>query len=72
MLRYSDRPGVVGLIGSMLGDSQINIAGMQVSRREPGGEALMVLAIDAEAPADLQTKLADEVGAKVSSVTLLD
>lgn len=72
LLRYSDRPGVVGLIGSMLGDSQINIAGMQVSRHEPGGEALMVLAIDAEAPTDLQAKLAEEVGAKVSSVTLLD
>lgn len=73
LLRYTDRPGVVGLIGGALGDSGINIAAMQVSRREPGGEALMVVATDAEVPADLQVRLADTVGAgSARAVTLAD
>lgn len=37
---------MVGIVGQILGDARVNIAGMQVSRREVGGEALMVLTID--------------------------
>jgi D-3-phosphoglycerate dehydrogenase len=41
-----DRPGVVGKVGTLLGENQINIAGMQLGRDNPGGKALFVLAID--------------------------
>ena len=45
-LRYMDKPGVIGAMGSELGKAGVNIAGMQVSRREIGGMALMALTVD--------------------------
>jgi D-3-phosphoglycerate dehydrogenase len=43
---YTDKPKVIGPVGVILGENGINIAGMQVGRREIGGEAVMVLNID--------------------------
>lgn len=43
---YIDRPGVIGRVGTFLGNNRINIAGMQVGRRSIGGEAVMVLQVD--------------------------
>lgn len=72
-LRYTDRPGVVGVLGGALGDAGINIAAMQVARREVGGEALMVVAVDADLPADLLDRVASAVGsARAATVTLSD
>jgi D-3-phosphoglycerate dehydrogenase len=45
-LTYEDRPGIVGAIGRILGESDINIAGMQVSRDRKGGKALVALSVD--------------------------
>ena len=35
-VRYSDRPGMVGTVGGILGEAQVNIAGMQVARDDQG------------------------------------
>ncbi|MEX2426135.1 MAG: phosphoglycerate dehydrogenase [Thermomicrobiaceae bacterium] len=43
---HIDRPGIVGRIGTLLGTHGINIAGMQVGRHQPRGEAIMVLNVD--------------------------
>jgi D-3-phosphoglycerate dehydrogenase len=51
-LTYQDRPGMVGTVGGILGDAGINIAGMQVSRREPGGSALVAMSVDSAIPAE--------------------
>ncbi len=32
-----DRPGVVGQVGTLLGEAKVNIAGMQLGRDVPGG-----------------------------------
>jgi D-3-phosphoglycerate dehydrogenase / 2-oxoglutarate reductase len=61
--QYVDRPGVVGLIGGLLGESAINIAGMQVSRSAKGGEALVSLTVDSAIPAEVLTEIADAIGA---------
>ncbi|HET6294491.1 MAG TPA: phosphoglycerate dehydrogenase [Kribbella sp.] len=45
-LSYEDRPGIVGQVGRILGESDINIAGMQVSRDRKGGKALVALSVD--------------------------
>jgi D-3-phosphoglycerate dehydrogenase len=50
VFRYVDRPGIIGKVGTIFGDAGINIATMDVGRRAQGGEALMVLTIDSEAP----------------------
>lgn len=43
---HHDRPGVVGRVGTLLGDEDINIASMQLGRQAVGGEAMMALQID--------------------------
>ena len=48
VLSYEDRPGVVGKIGSLLGRHNVNIASMQVGRREKRGRAIVVLTLDEE------------------------
>ncbi len=45
--RYQDRPGMIGKVGTILGEIGINIGSMQVSRTEEGGQALMALTVDA-------------------------
>lgn len=54
---YVDRPGVIGAVGKVLGDANVNIAGMQVSRDDETGKALVALILDNEIPADVVTSL---------------
>lgn len=65
--RYADRPGVVGTVGSILGEAGVNIAAMQVARREAGGEALMTLTVDSAVGVDLLASAADSIGAVAAS-----
>ena len=51
--QHHDVPGMIGRVGTLLGDSKINISTMQVSRNAIGGDAIMVLGIDR--PADIAT-----------------
>lgn len=46
MTWHRDRPGIIGRVGSVLGLAGINIASMQVGRREEGGQAIMLMAVD--------------------------
>jgi len=48
-----DRPGVIGQVGQILGEHQINIARMQCSREEKGGHALLIVGVDAPLPAEV-------------------
>ncbi|TYR82553.1 phosphoglycerate dehydrogenase [Priestia megaterium] len=45
-IRHTDQPGVIGNVGKALGDLDINIATMQVGRKQKGGEAIMMLTFD--------------------------
>ena len=71
-LSYVDRPGVIGAFGRLLGDAGVNIAGMQVSRNEQGGSALVVLTLDSEIPAEVLTAIGNEVNATLARVADLD
>lgn len=52
---YVDRPGIVGAVGRILGEADVNIAGMQVSRDRKGGKAMVALSVDSSiSPAVLQ------------------
>ena len=44
--RNRDEPGVIGFIGTVLGDHDVNIAGMFNARQSIGGEALTVYNLD--------------------------
>ena len=56
-VKHNDEPGVIGNIGCVLGNHNINIASMNVGRRELGDEAFMVLTIDAEADENVLKEL---------------
>jgi D-3-phosphoglycerate dehydrogenase / 2-oxoglutarate reductase len=47
---HEDRPGIIGKLSTTLARYNINIAGMQVSRVVPRGEAMMVTNVDEEIP----------------------
>ena len=49
--RHGDRPGVVGRVGTILGEAGLNIAALELGRDRPGGEAVMAMVLDAPAPA---------------------
>ncbi len=61
--RYHDKPRVVGSVGRLIGDAGINIGGMQVSRDEKGGHALMALTVDSAVPAAVVSEIAAQIGA---------
>jgi D-3-phosphoglycerate dehydrogenase len=43
---HLDRPGLVGTIGNIIGKADINISSLHLSRLQPRGKALMILALD--------------------------
>jgi D-3-phosphoglycerate dehydrogenase len=45
--RNHDVPGVIGGIGTILGQGGVNISHFHLGRRERGGEAMAVIEIDA-------------------------
>ena len=60
--RHEDRPGVVGRVGSILGEHDVNIASMQVGRDAPRGSAMMILAVDDRVSPDVLARLRDVGG----------
>ncbi len=58
--RNHDKPGVIGLIGTVLGENNVNIAGMFNGRETIGGEALTVYSLDSEVPEELIERLEDD------------
>jgi D-3-phosphoglycerate dehydrogenase len=70
-LLYEDRPGVIGKVGTMLGDARVNIGGAQVARKGAGGTALMAVTTDTHIPAEVLDRIAAEIGAeRVRQITL--
>ncbi len=68
---YVDRPGVIGALGKLLGDADVNIAAMQVSRNDESGTALVALAVDNAIPDDVVTAIGAEIGADTVRVVNL-
>src|SRR5215813_4066718 len=63
VLSYEDRPGMVGKIGSILGQNNVNIAAMHVGRRTKRGRAIVVLLLDEEVPPEVMEEVAKAVEA---------
>ncbi|MEW1840417.1 phosphoglycerate dehydrogenase [Nonomuraea angiospora] len=61
---YTDRPGIVGVVGRLLGEHGVNIASMQVARSTKGGNALIALTVDSAIPADIIDQIVSEIGAE--------
>ena len=60
---YVDRPGIIGRVGTLLGEHDVNIATMDVGRKAEGGDALMCLTVDTEVPSEVLERVAGEIEA---------
>ncbi len=69
LISNDDRPGVIGTVGTLLGDAGINIADMDVGRVARSGGALMLIAATAEVPSSVIDAL--RVAPGVTSVVSL-
>src|SRR4051794_3681053 len=66
LLEYSDRPGVMGRVGSLLGEAAVNIEAAQVSQTTEGTDAIMLLRVDR--PVD--PGVLEPIGASVGASTV--
>ena len=57
VLKNKDVPGVIGRVGTLLGDRAINIAGYHQARLSRGGEALAAIAVDGDVDAGTRDAL---------------
>ncbi|MFM9036759.1 MAG: ACT domain-containing protein, partial [Actinomycetota bacterium] len=69
VVRNDDRPGVIGLVGTVLGNAGVNINDMDVGRSSEAGSALMVIAPSGPVPAEVLQELRAAAG--ITSVHVL-
>jgi D-3-phosphoglycerate dehydrogenase / 2-oxoglutarate reductase len=70
LIHHTDRPGAIGRVGTLLGTNDVNIATMQVGRRDLGGDAIMLLTVDKEVTADVLDTLGELN--EITSVTQIE
>ena len=58
--RHTDKPGMVGRVGAMLGEADVNISAMHLARTRPREDALMILALDDDVPARVEAAIRDQ------------
>ena len=54
---HRDRPGLIGDVGKITGDADINISTMHLGRLEKRGKAMLVLTLDEPLPEEIQQKI---------------
>src|SRR6187401_2399037 len=57
--RHTDKPGMVGRIGAMLGEADVNISAMHLARTRPREDALMILALDDDVSPKVEAAIRD-------------
>ncbi len=62
LVSNDDTPGIIGKIGTVLGERRVNIATMSVGRDRSGGRALAIMTVDSPVPADAAAQLEREPG----------
>ncbi len=73
VVRNDDRPGMIGVVGTVLGDADVSISSMAVGPSETGNTALMVLSTDKTVPEDALARLRDAAGiSDVHTIELAD
>jgi D-3-phosphoglycerate dehydrogenase len=62
VVRNTDEPGMIGTVGSILGETGINIADMDVGTNAEGAPALMAISTDTPVPREVVERLRSEPG----------
>jgi D-3-phosphoglycerate dehydrogenase len=68
IIHYSDRPGALGKIGTLLGGADVNIEAAQLSQDTAGAGATIMLRLDRDVPEDLRVAIAAAVDATTLKV----
>ena len=68
VVRNSDQPGMIGVVGTTLAQAGLNISDMVVGKMADGAAALMVLAIDRDPPPSVVSELESRPGIESVSV----
>lgn len=64
LLEYPDRPGVMGRVGTLLGEAGVNIEAAQISQTTAGTDAIMLLRVDRVVTAGVLEPIGNTVGAR--------
>jgi D-3-phosphoglycerate dehydrogenase len=56
-INHQDLPGMVGRLGSVLGDNKVNIGALYVGRQAQGGKAVALVNVDNEVPVKVLEEL---------------
>lgn len=64
LLEYPDRPGVMGTVGTLLGETGVNIEAAQISQTTAGTDAIMLLRVDRPVQASVLGPIGVAVGAR--------
>lgn len=68
IVNYTDQPGALGKIGTLLGGANVNILGAQLSQDATGDNATVMLRLDTDVPDDVRAAIASAVGATTLEV----
>ena len=68
---HRDRPGMIGRVGTLLGEADVNIASMDVGRLAPREQAMMVLRLDDPVPAAVLERLIREADIEAAYTLVL-
>jgi len=71
IIENSDQPGMIGYIGTLLGEDHVNIANMSLSRQEPGQSALVVINLDSEPSDNVRRELKSHKAIKLAKFVQL-
>ena len=69
--QHTDAPGIVGKVGTLLGENGVNIAGMNLGREAAGGRAIMALLIDQPTSPELTQKIRAIPGMETAQLVTL-
>ena len=67
LLKNEDVPGVLGRVGTFLGEKGVNIAGLQLGRKQAGGIAVSLINVDNAIPENVLAQLS-----KLPNITAAD
>lgn len=65
LLEYADRPGVMGRVGSLLGEAAVNIEAAQISQTTDGADSIMLLRVDRP----VEPGVLEPIGASIGATT---
>ena len=68
IVNYTDQPGALGKIGTLLGGAEVNILAAQMSQDASGESATVMLRLDTDVPEEVRAAIASAVGATTLEV----